>query len=240
MSISIVMLAYKEAENLNILLPQLHETFRTIGCAYEIIIIDSAVPLDDTENVCALHHAKYYPQEEPGYAGAFRTGIRYATMERTLVLDADGSHDPVYIPDLYRMHVSGNYDIVIGSRYTKGGQSNDSTTSFVMSKVLNTVMRICIGVKAKDISTSFRIYYTKQLQEVTLTRNNYDVLQEVILRIKVNKRNQHQKLTIGETPIIFHKRLLGESKRKLFKFICGYVASVAILLQINIKSLLTK
>lgn len=239
MSLSIVLLAYKEAENLKIILPQIHEVMRQIPDKYEIIIVDSEKPLDNTEEVCRENNARYIPQEEPGYAGAFRTGIKYATMERMLVLDADGSHNPKNISDIYSMFSEG-YDIVIGSRYVKGGVSNDAVSSFIMSKILNTVMRICIGVKAKDISTSYRMYDTEQIKKVKLVRNNYDVLQEVILRMKINKRKAGGKLRIGETPIVFNKRMYGESKRKLLKFIVGYIGTVFMLLSDNFKSLFEK
>lgn len=55
---------------------------------YEVIVIDSAKPLDNTKEVCEKNNTLYYPQEEPGYAGAFRTGIKYVTKKRMLVLDA--------------------------------------------------------------------------------------------------------------------------------------------------------
>ncbi len=231
-STSVVLLAYKEAENLKILLPKIHEQMKIIGDDYEILVIDSAQPLDDTKKVCEQLGVRYIPQEEPYYAGAFRTGIRYAEKERIQVLDADGSHDPESLPAIHKMYEEGNYDLVIGSRYVEGGISNDSKSSFIMSKILNTTMRVVIGVKAKDISTSYRLYNAKQLKAVQLVRNNYDVLQEVILRMKINNPN----LTIGESPIIFNKRMFGESKRQLFKFICGYAVSVGMLSGIRIKS----
>ena len=49
MSISVVMLAYKEAENLKVLLPRVNEVLDEIGEKYEVIIIDSAEPLDNTD-----------------------------------------------------------------------------------------------------------------------------------------------------------------------------------------------
>ncbi len=235
-STSVVLLAYKEAENLKILLPQIHEQMQKIGEDYEILIIDSAQPLDNTREVCEQNNARYIPQEEPYYAGAFRTGIRYAQKERIQILDADGSHDPQALPAIHALYEQGGYDLVIGSRYVEGGVSNDSKSSFIMSKILNTTMRIVIGVKAKDISTSYRLYDAKQLKAVKLVRNNYDVLQEVILRMKVNNPS----LKIGESPIIFNKRMFGESKRRLFKFICGYAVSVCMLAGIRIASAFKK
>lgn len=222
MSTSVVLLAYKEAENLRILLPQIKKNLEEIQEEYEILVIDTETPLDDTESVCKEFGAKYIPQEKPFYAGAFQTGIKYASKEKMLILDADGSHNPKDIKAIQKKYATDNCDIVIGSRYTAGGKTNDSVSSILMSKLLNTVMRICIGVKAQDISTSYRLYDTAQIKKVCLTRNNYDVLQEVILRMKINNKN----LKIGEVPIEFNKRMFGESKRQLFKFVCGYLVSV--------------
>ena len=55
-------------------------------------------------------------------------------------MDADGSHNPKDIPAIYKKFEKG-YDLVIGSRYTKGGKSNDRKLSFLMSKLLNMTMR---------------------------------------------------------------------------------------------------
>lgn len=234
-STSIVLLACNEAENLKTLLPQIHEVALKMGIDYEIIIIDAARPMDRTEEVARENHARYIRQEEPHYGGAFRTGIRYASGSRMIVLDADRSHDPRDIPAICKKFEEG-YDMVIGSRYVKGGASNDSRASFAMSRLLNAVMRIAMGVKAKDVSTSYRLYDMAQVREVVLTRDNYDVLQEVILRMKVNKRRQRQPFRIGEVPIVFHKRMYGESKRQLWKFMKGYMVTACMLLFMNIRS----
>ena len=221
MSISVLLLAYNEEENLKILIPQIKNELDKIKEDYEIIVVDSAVPTDNTKEVCKGFEARYIPQEEPFYAGAFKTGIKYAEKDKILVLDADGSHNPKNIKDIYEKFEKG-YDIVIGSRYISAGKTNDKKSSIIMSKILNGIMRPCIGVKAKDISTSYRMYDTKQLKAIQIKTKNYDVLQEVILRMKKNNKN----LKIGEIPIEFDKRMFGESKRKLFKFICGYIVSV--------------
>ncbi len=230
MSTSVVLLAYNEAENLRILLPQIQNILEKMELDFEILVIDSAQPTDNTEEVCQANGARYLPQEEPHYAGAFRTGIRAAEKERILVLDADGSHNPKDIPALHRKFDEG-YDMVIGSRYVEGGKTNDAKSSIMMSKLLNGVMRMVVGVKARDISTSYRLYDAKQLKAVQLTRTNYEVLQEVILRLRLNNPS----FTIGEVPIEFNKRMFGESKRQLFKFICGYISTVFRLIGMRVK-----
>ena len=224
MSISVALLAYKEAENLKILLPQIIEQVEKCGEEYEILVVDTKEPLDNTEEVCAEYGAVYINQEYPGFGGAFRTAIQYAQKDKFLILDSDGSHPPKNIPDLYQMFATGQYDVVIGSRYVKGGKTDDAKSSIIMSHMLNFAFRICLGISAKDISTDYRMYQTEQLKKVELTCVNYDVLQEVLLKLKLNKADR--RLRIGEVPIYFQKRLYGESKRQLIKFIISYIRTI--------------
>ncbi len=228
MGISVVLLAYREEENLKILLPEIKKNIEICDGDYEILVIDTEKPLDNTRSVCAEFDAKYINQEEPGFGGAFRTGIKYASKEYFLIMDSDGSHQPKYIPDIYRKFINEKCDVVIGSRYCDGGESNDAKSSQIMSHILNFAFRVALGLKAHDLSTDFRMYHTSKLKETNLTCQNYDVLEEVLLQLKLNKKPE--KLIIGETPISFSKRMYGESKRQLFKFIMSYAKTIIRLL----------
>lgn len=229
MGISTVLLAYREEENLRILLPQIHSELQKLGEDYEIIVVDTEKPLDETPAVCAEQGAVYVNQEERGFGGAFRTGIRHATKDTFLILDSDGSHDPRYIPDLYRKFKEGA-DVVIGSRYVSGGKTNDAKSSVFMSKILNNTFRFFLGIRARDISTDFRMYKTYQLKQIVLSCSNYDILQEVLLKLKINK----PRLVIAEVPIEFNKRMYGESKRNLFRFILSYIKTLVHLVGIRL------
>ncbi len=230
MGISVVLLAVGEAENLKLLLPQIQENIEVLGLDYEIIVVDAEQSLDNTEEVCrTFEKVHYYHQRFPRYAGAFRTGIQLASKDLLLVLDADGSHTPSRIGAIYQKLQEG-YDLVIGSRYCKGGKTHDSKSSLLMSKLLNFFMRLVVGVRAKDISTSFRLYHTEQVKAVDLTCKNYEVLQEVILRMKKQKPT----FKIGEVPITFEKRIYGQSKRKLWQFIFTYIKTLFSFLKIRI------
>lgn len=229
--VSVVLLAYREEENLRILLPQIKKYMAETGAEYELLVIDAAEPADNTESVCKEQGARYIPQEEPHFGGAFRTGIRYASMDKFLILDSDGSHNPKYIPELYKKFTSENLDVAIGSRYVKGGVTHDAKSSVLMSKILNGAFRLCLGINAKDISTDYRIYRTEQLKKVALSCDNYDVLQEVLLKLKMNKKN----LSVGEVPITFDKRMFGESKRRLLPFVLSYLGTLFRLLFIRFR-----
>lgn len=229
MGISVVLLAYKEEENLKVLIPKIKNNLEKIDEEYEILVIDTEKALDNTRVVCKALGAIYINQEEPSFGGAFRTAIKYADMDKLLILDSDGSHNPKYIGSIYEKFMLGA-DVVIGSRYVKGGRTNDAPMSIIMSRILNSVFRISLGINAKDISTDYRMYKTKQLKEVNLSCNNYDVLQEVLLKLKINKHN----LRVLEVPISFDKRMFGESKRNLIPFMISYILTLLKLIFIRL------
>lgn len=232
--ISIAILAYKEEENLRVLIPQIIDEVNKLQLEYEILVIDTEEPLDNTADVCSRYDCRYINQKYPKFGGALRTAIECAKYNKFLILDGDGSHSPKYIPAMYRKFVDGDYDVVIGSRYVKGGSTQDAKLSIAMSKILNTTFRIALGISAHDISTDYRIYRTRLLKSVTLENQNYDVLQEVLLKIKLYNNNS---LKVGEVPIIFQKRMFGESKRQLIPYIISYIKSLFRLICLRFPSL---
>lgn len=233
-----ILLSYKEEENLRVFLPQIKQRLEKCGEPFEIVVIDSMEPLDNSKEVCEENGVRYVNQEEKGFGGAFRTGIRYAEYQKFFIMDSDGSHNPKYIPDIYRVFMSERADVAIGSRYIEGGVNNDSVTSQIMSHILNTVYGFVLGIRAKDMSTDFRMYHTCRLKEVEpeLICENYDVLQEVLLKLKLNKQARGRKMKVVETPITFNKRLFGNSKRRLIAFIISYMKSVFYLSWIRLKA----
>lgn len=232
--ISVVLLAYKEAENLAVLLPEIREEVAKCHEKYEILVVDGATPQDNTPEVCEENGVRYVNQREPGFGGAFRTAIAEARGNKFLIMDADGSHPPKYIPAIYHKFMNDRCDVVIGSRYTEGGVSNDALSSQIMSHMLNFAYGLVIGVNAKDLSTDYRMYHTHALREVTLTCENYDVLEEVLLKLKLNKKSRH--LRVGEVPITFAKRMYGDSKRQLVKYIISYLKTIVRLFFIRVQA----
>lgn len=225
------LLAYHEEENLKVLIPKIREAMALTGVPYEIEVIDTETPTDGTPEFCRKWGVRYYSQEEPGFGGAFRTAIKYVDYELFLILDSDGSHDPRYIPAMYRKYVEDRCDLVIGSRYVRGGKTCDSISSVIMSRILNGLYRPCLGIKARDISTDYRLYDAAQLKQVQLENVYFDVLQEVLMKLKLN--NPH--FRIGEVPITFEKRMYGESKRNLIPFIISYIKTLAKLTAMRVK-----
>ena len=226
MELSIVLPAYKEADNLKKILPEIHNQVSSLNIDYEILVVDTIENMDDTEEVCKSNNATYIHRENGNlYGDAIRTGIKYANGKYILMMDADGSHEPKSIKDLYKEMKINNCDIVIGSRYCKGGKTDNSFILKSMSYILNVTYKIIFGLKVKDCSNSFRIYNSETLKKIKLECDNFDIVEEIL--IKINSKN------IKEVPIYFKKRDEGTSKRDLAKFIFSYLKTIIRLLKIK-------
>jgi dolichol-phosphate mannosyltransferase len=221
LDLSIVLPSYLEEENLRILLPRLNEVIRKMAITAEIIVVDTVTPLDQTHDACATHQAKYVARQGGNHFGdAVRTGIREATGTYVLFMDADGSHTPEFIPELYK-HAK-DYDVIIASRYIDGGYTENSSSLIWMSRILNLTYSIVLNLRCKDVSNSFKIYRGDILRQVKTRCNNFDIVEEVLFKMSRVKRG----LTIHEIPFTFKKRMFGDTKRNLVVFIITYLYTI--------------
>ena len=227
MKISVTIPAYKEADNLDIILPQIQEALSTIE-SYEINIIDTMTPMDHTKEVCEKYGVNYIPREGGNlYGDAIRTGFLKANNEYLLIMDADGSHRPSDFVKL--INDAEKADLTIGSRYVKGGKTDNPAILILMSWMVNVCFRLLLGIDVKDISDSFRLYRTEDVKKLKLECSNFDIVEEIIIKLAVSNK----KYRIREVPITFNKRMYGESKRDLIKFVFSYISTLYKLLRIK-------
>lgn len=223
-SLSIVLPAYLEEENLRILLPRLNSVragLATSGVSSEILILDTVTPLDKTQDACQVNGATYVPREGGNRFGdAVRTGISRAQGEFILFMDADGSHTPEFIPELWKK--TPQADVVIASRYVEGGYTENTFSLVLMSRILNWTYAFVLGLKCKDVSNSFKIYRAVQLKPLVLKCHNFDIVEEILYKLS----RKHPQLRIVEIPFSFKKRMFGDTKRNLFLFIITYLVTI--------------
>lgn len=215
---SLVLPAYLEEENLRFLLPRLKNTLDSYGSTYEIIVVDTVMKLDMTVEVCSSIGVKYV-NRAPGnsFGDAVRTGIREAQGQWIVFMDADGSHTPEFLPRLLKE--TENYPIVIASRYTEGGMTENTAVLRWMSWILNVSYAIVLNLKVKDVSNSFKAYRADLLKSLALKCQNFDIVEEILYKIV----RKNPEIAIKEVPFAFKKRIFGETKRNLAVFILTYI-----------------
>ena len=219
--LSVIIPSYLEEENLRLILPRLHLELTQIGDPFEILIIDTMQRMDNTKDVCSTNNATCIPREfGNNYGDAIRTGIKYARGEHTIIMDADGSHSPEFVHYLY--DCKSEYELVIASRYISGGSTDNSRLLIALSYLTNIIYSIVLNLNYKDISNSFRLYNTSNLKNLTLKCKNFDIVEEILYKIKKNNPD----IKVLEIPYSFKERMFGHTKRNLFLFVLSYLVTI--------------
>jgi dolichol-phosphate mannosyltransferase len=210
-----------EEENLRLILPRLKAELETIGDSFEVLVIDTMQGKDNTKVVCSQNNVSYIPRENGNnYGDAIRTGIKYALGKYTIIMDADGSHSPEFIHNLYRY--KENHDIVIASRYISGGSTDNNRVLVLMSYMTNLIYSVVLNLNYKDISNSYKLYQTDLLKKLKLKCNNFDIVEEILYKIK----NHNKNIRVIEIPYSFKERMFGHTKRNLLLFIFSYIIMI--------------
>lgn len=219
--LSVIIPSYLEEENLRVILPLIDNVLSELRRPFEVLIIDTMEKMDGTESVCQKFNHAYINREGGNYySNAVITGLKYAKGEYIIFMDADGSHSPDFIPKL--IEHANNFDVVVASRYVKGGSIDNSMLLVLMSKIVNFGYSFVLNIKCKDISNSFKLYQAKAIKGLHLTSKNFDIIEEILFKLKLNNKD----IKIKEVPFAFKKRMFGTTKRNLFAFIFSYLITL--------------
>ena len=221
--LTIIMPAYGEAENLKHLLPKIKAVLEKEGILAQILVVDTATPLDNTAQVCNQVGATYLPRQGGNrYGDALRTGIKASTGKYVITLDSDGSHNPEFIGRLWEHR--DDADVVIASRYIPGGATENPWILVTMSRILNIVFKIMVGMPVYDISNSYRLYRGDMLRSINPEFSNFDILEEILARLLW--KNPDHPARVIEIPFRFEQRLQGKPKRKLVVFTIQFITAL--------------
>lgn len=215
--LSIVIPAYREEENLTLLLPELVSVVKKLNITTEVLVVDTMEMLDETSRICLENGVQYLNREGGNeYGHAVRTGISRATGKWIIFMDADFSHTPEFVVNLFENRI--NYDVVIASRYVKGGATDNPAILIIMSRIVNLIFSLVLGLNCRDVSNSFKLYLRDEIASLQLVTNNFDIVEEILYKLKLRKG----RLRILELPYTFKERKHGTSKRDLLAFILSY------------------
>lgn len=213
LQLSIIVPTYCEAENLTNLIPRISQTLNDSGISAEIIIVDDHSQ-DGTVELCQTL-SESFPvrlitrQDERGLSTAVVAGMDAASAEILLVMDADLSHPPEKIPELYSALKNQQADFVIGSRYVSGGSTDETWGWFrkFNSRIATWLARPF--TKVKDPMAGF---FALSRQDFLRAR---EILNPVGYKIGLELLVKCRCRNVIEIPIDFADRTLGTSKLSL-------------------------
>lgn len=212
-SVFVVLPTYNERSNIERMLTRLAALDAVTG----IVVADDQSP--DGTGAAADALAAQYPgrihvlhRSGPrGYGQATRDGMELAISrgaDLVLQMDADGSHDPQFIPAM--IATTADADVSIGSRYVPGGSVvNWPLRRRLLSRFANFYVRTILGLPARDCTSGFRCWRAGVLAPALQQRtrsNGYAFLVEMLWgAVRGGAR-------VAEVPIAFIEREHGVSK----------------------------
>ena len=156
--VSIIIPTYNEAENIKDIAIAAHKELLNIKQNHEIIIVDDNSP-DGTGKIAQVLEKKYpwiktiVQKNGEGIASAVKEGIINATGTVIVKMNADFTHPPNVLPIL--LDKIKGVEVVLASRYMRGGRSLGSNIKFFFSRILNFYVRILLLLTPHDVTGGF-------------------------------------------------------------------------------------
>ncbi|MCP4652152.1 MAG: glycosyltransferase family 2 protein [Candidatus Omnitrophica bacterium] len=149
MKVTVILPAYNEEESLKDLISKIHEV---LGQECEVIVINDA-STDNTASVAVDCGARViHNPYNMGNGAAVKRGIRKASGQAIVLMDADGQHNPEEIPKL--LEGLSDFDMVVGAR-TKSAQV---FWRKIANNIYNCLASYISGMKIDDLTSGFRAF----------------------------------------------------------------------------------
>jgi dolichol-phosphate mannosyltransferase len=203
---------FNEAGNINHAIQELFQYNKNV----DLLIVDDDSPdgtgkladqLASTSSRITVMHRK----EKQGLGAAYIAGFKRAFdagYDYVVEMDADGSHRAEDLPKL--LAVCELNDLVIGSRYVKGGSTeNWPIHRQWLSKGGNLFAKMMLGTRVNDMTAGFRVFNVPFLKTMDLESIN---ARGYSFQIEMAYRTIQQGGRVTEVPIVFIEREVGESK----------------------------
>lgn len=215
--ISVVLVAWNEGKNITPLLQRIKKSLLAYQLNYEIIVVDGGSK-DSTVAEARAEGANCFVQKRIGYGGAIREGFQKAKGQYVLTMDCDLSHPPELFPELWKNRDQA--DVIVGSRFVSGGESEAPFFRRVLSVVLNKVFSNFLAVPVKDSSSGYRLYRRAVLQPENYTRENFNILQEILVKAYSDG------YAVKEVALKYEERKAGSSHVSFVKFCLSYLPTL--------------
>ncbi|CEL99870.1 unnamed protein product [Vitrella brassicaformis CCMP3155] len=218
---SIILPTYNERDNLPLIIWLIVGELQKAGIGdwevVVVVVVDDSSP-DGTADVCRQLQRIYGDRhirlhERPGKLGlgtAYRSGLEVAKGAFILLMDADLSHHPKFIPQFIAIQRTTQADIVTGTRYKGrgGGVYGWDMRRILTSRVANYLAQVMLSPGVSDLTGSFRLYRRAVFEEVI----SRVVSRGYVFQMELITRATKMGYTVAECPITFVDRIYGSSK----------------------------
>ena len=196
--------AYNEAESLGSVL----EEIRAADPELEVVVVNDGSTRRDALALLRGRGGGRHLPFNVGIGGAVQTGYQYALehgFEVAIQVDGDGQHDPREIGLVLAPILDGRADLVVGTRFVKGGGYRGTRLRRVGIRIFAGVVSLLVGQRVSDTTSGFRAVNRKALQLFAAEYpHDYPEVESIVLLSKHHLR-------MLEVPVQMRVRETGNS-----------------------------
>jgi dolichol-phosphate mannosyltransferase len=209
--LSVIVPTFNERDNVTTLLQRLE--LALAGVPWEVVFVDDNSPDGTWEVVrglarqdCRVRCIRRIGRR--GLSGACIEGILASSAPCAAVIDADLQHDETQLPKMLALLTSGEFDLVVGSRYIEGGSADSFNKQRAGASQLATeVAKRVLRVEIADPMSGFFMIRRDRFEQLApqLSTQGFKILLDIVATAR-------GALRVKEIPFTFGSRLHGESK----------------------------
>jgi glycosyltransferase involved in cell wall biosynthesis len=209
---SIVVPVHNESESVEELVASIEAVGKPLEGGYEIVFVDDGSTDDTLERLKDLarthRHIRVFSfRRKLGKSPALHCGLRKATGEYVLTMDADLQDDPRDLEPMYEQLIKERLDMVSGWRRER----RDSLLKVISSKVFNSlVVRLLFGVSFRDMNSGIKLYRADVVRELPLYGGMHRFIPLIVSEMGYR---------VAEAPVRHHQRKYGASKYRSTKIL---------------------
>ena len=216
-ALSVVTVTYNEKENIKLFIEAINKVFGDNNVAGEIVVVDDSSP-DGTAQVVEELKKKYPSTQlivRPGKMGigsAYKAGVDGACGEVVALLDADLSHPPATLFQMYTLACTGT--IVFGSRYLGETKFETDFAHRIGTQLLNGWVSWVLGTGMRDHTNGYLCVQRSVLQKVfeESTARGVAPFDHILYGITIAGMARKLGIPIVEIKAPYNKRIHGETK----------------------------
>ncbi|MGH9366313.1 MAG: glycosyltransferase family 2 protein [Thermoanaerobaculia bacterium] len=220
--LTVIVPAFREAENLPLVCERLLSTFESERIATEILLVDDASP-DRTyavavEQMWRSPRIRALTKPTPrGMGNAIRFGLARARAPIIAITMGDGSDDVGRLPAMFRKVRDEDYSLAIGGRYRRPENYAAVPRLYrFWSRCFRIVARLLIGVKLQDYTNSFRVYHRNIFERYGPESGGFEISPESTFKAWFATRR------VTEVDVRHLKRAAGQSTFSFLRAGPGY------------------
>lgn len=206
--LSIIIPAFNEEDGIDKVIQRvlgIRDALTRIGVQMEFIVVDdgshdnTAAKIAEYPDVRLVRHLK-----NRGYGAAIKTGFRHANGEYLAFLDADATYPPEYLPEMCRVAIEQNGDLIVASRMS-GAKSQMPLTRRVGNLAYAFLLSLISNTRVRDTSSGMRVIRRQALERL------YPLPDGLQFTPAMSTRAIHENLKVIEVAVPYSERV-GRSK----------------------------